>query len=77
MLLNFSLFESSWLSPVWLTQVMPIECFHEMYFIDCHCHCLIHQGIWENMYPKFPKYSDTQKFVVITLKFEICGFTTE
>ena len=26
-------------------------------------------------YPKFPKYSVTQKFVVITLKFELCGST--
>ena len=28
-------------------------------------------------YPKFPKYSDTQIFVVITLKFELCGSTIE
>ena len=26
-------------------------------------------------YSKFPKYSDTQKNVVITLKFELCGST--
>ena len=26
-------------------------------------------------YRKFPKYLDTQKFVVITLKFELCGST--
>ena len=26
---------------------------------------------------KFPKYSDTQSIVVITLKFELCGFTIE
>ena len=28
-------------------------------------------------YRKFPKYSDTQKIVVITLKFELCGSTIE
>ena len=28
-------------------------------------------------YGKFPKYSDTQKFVVIILKFEQRGFTIE
>ena len=28
-------------------------------------------------YRKFPKYSDTQKFAVITLKFELCGSTIE
>ena len=28
-------------------------------------------------YRKFPKYSDTQKFVEITLKFELCGSTAE
>ena len=26
-------------------------------------------------YRKFPKYSDTQQFVEITLKFELCGST--
>ena len=29
------------------------------------------------IYHKFPKYSDTQKFVVITLKFELYGSTIE
>ena len=29
------------------------------------------------IYRKFPKYSDTQKFVVITLKFALCGSTIE
>ena len=28
-------------------------------------------------YRKFPKYSDTQTFVVITLKFELCGSSIE
>ena len=29
------------------------------------------------LYRKFPKYSDTQKIVVIILKFELCGSTIE
>ena len=28
-------------------------------------------------YRKIPKYSDTQKFVVTTLKFELCGSIIE
>ena len=28
-------------------------------------------------YRKFPKYSDPKEFVVITLKFELCGSTIE
>ena len=28
-------------------------------------------------YRKFPKYSDTKTFVVITLKFELCDSTIE
>ena len=30
-----------------------------------------------NQYCKFPKYSDTPKIVVITLKFDVCGSTIE
>ena len=33
--------------------------------------------ILSNKYRKFPKYSDTQKFVEIILKFELCGSTIE
>ena len=29
------------------------------------------------LYRKFPKYSDTQKICLITLKFELCGSTIE
>ena len=29
------------------------------------------------IYRKFPEYSDTQKIVVVTLKFELCGSTIE
>ena len=31
----------------------------------------------EVRYRKFPKYSDPKKFVVITLKFELCGSIIE
>ena len=47
----------------------------------CVCHPKMFYYTWVDCVPgkyrKFPKYSDTQKIVVITLKFELCGSIIE
>ena len=46
-------------------------------YLISNCKVLQLQCLCDFVYRKFPKYSDTQKFVVITLKFKLCGSTIE